>query len=171
MPFVLSDASWSQDFRQHQNAGRKTTWNSAVAVVAGEALTPFQAVAATADGVNLVTSWGSNGVEHINTDVTLALARQPIGTEIGMRAVDRVEEDGIAIGTAEVFDRSGPLGTVMCTVIANARRTVDMAAKKYEDDPRSKVTALVLIPLGGIIDPWHTTPPATPTARATTSSA
>ncbi|MGA8256380.1 MAG: acyl-CoA thioesterase domain-containing protein [Nocardioides sp.] len=137
VPFVQSDSEWSQDFREHQNSGRKTTWNSAVAVVAGEPLTPFQAAAATADGVNLVTNWGSNGVEHINTDVTLALARAPIGTEIGLAAVDRVEQDGIAVGTATVFDRSGPLGTVMCTVIANAQRTVDMGGKKYEDDPRS----------------------------------
>ena len=41
---------------------------------------------------------------------TLALYdnRQAVGLEIGLSATDRVERDGIAVGTVEVFDRAGP---------------------------------------------------------------
>jgi hypothetical protein len=136
VPFVHSgpENGWTQDFSQHQNDARKQSWNSAVPVVAGEPLTPFQAVAATADGASLVTNWGSGGVEHINTDITLALSRAPQGVEIGLAALDRVESDGIAVGTAAVFDRAGALGTVVMTAIANTGRTVDLARAGYEDD-------------------------------------
>ncbi|MBC9732551.1 acyl-CoA thioesterase domain-containing protein [Nocardioides marmotae] len=136
VPFLHSDAGWSQDFREHQNASRKTSWNSAVPVVAGEPATAFQAAAAIADGASLVTNWGTRGVEHINTDITLTLVRRPAGTEIGLQAVDRLEQDGIAVGTASVFDREGPLGTIVLTSLANARRTVDLGKEQWEDDGR-----------------------------------
>lgn len=136
VPFLHSDAGWSQDFRAHQNASRKTSWNSAVPVVAGERATPFQAVAAIADGASLVTNWGTRGVEHINTDITLTLVRRPAGTEIGLHAIDRLEQDGIAVGTATVFDREGALGTIVLASLANARRAVDLGKEQWEDDGR-----------------------------------
>jgi hypothetical protein len=134
VPFFHSSAGWSQDFGQHQNADRKASWNSAIPVVPDEPLTGFQAAAATADGGSMVTNWGSNGVEYINTDIALTLAREPVGVEIGLLATDRVEQDGIAVGTATMFDRRGPLGTVMVAALANTRRTVDFARVAWTDD-------------------------------------
>ncbi|WP_193612657.1 acyl-CoA thioesterase domain-containing protein [Nocardioides lijunqiniae] len=135
VPFFHSeDAGWSQQFGDHQNGSRKRSWNSAIPIVAGESITPFQAAAAVADGASLVTNWGSGGVQHINTDITLTLARRPEGVEIGLAAVDRVESDGIAVGTVAVFDRRGPLGTAVVTALANSHRTVDMGGIEYQDD-------------------------------------
>ncbi|MGA8847113.1 MAG: thioesterase family protein, partial [Nocardioides sp.] len=134
VPFMHSEAGWSQNFAEHQNGSHKQSWNAAVPIVAGERLTPFQSVAAIADGASLVCNWGSGGVEHINTDITLALARAPHGLEIGLSALDRVEADGIAVGTAAVFDRDGQLGTVMVTSIVNAKRAVDFSQTSYDDD-------------------------------------
>lgn len=134
VPFVHSDAGWSQRFGDHQNASRKSSWNSAVPIVRGEKLTPFQAVAATADGASLVTNWGTEGVQHINTDITLALARAPRGVEIGLVALDRVEHDGVAVGTAAVFDREGRIGEVVMTSLVNARRSIDFTRIEYDDD-------------------------------------
>lgn len=135
-PYVRSSADWSQDFLAHQNAARKATWSTAVPVVAGEPVTGFQAAAATADGASMVTNWGTRGIEYINTDITLTLAREPEGVEIGLLATDRVEHDGIAVGTAAVFDRRGPLGSVLVAALANARRTVDLGSVTYTDDGR-----------------------------------
>lgn len=140
VPFFRSSAGWSQDFSQHQNSARKMSWNTAVPVVTGERLTPFQAAAAVADGASLVTNWGSGGVEYINTDITLTLARQPAGLEIGLAAADRVEHDGIAVGTAAVFDRVGPLGTAVVTSLANTRRAVDFEGVAYTDDGERRTT-------------------------------
>lgn len=140
VPFFHSSAGWSQKFSRHQNPARKTSWNTALPIVAGEQITPFQAAAAVADGASLVTNWGSRGVEYINTDITLTLARQPVGLEIGLAAVDRVEDEGIAVGTAAVFDRAGQLGSAVVTSLANARRTVDFESVEYTDDGARRTT-------------------------------
>lgn len=127
LPFFASAKPWSDAFGDHQNDGRHAAWQTPVPVVAGEAMTPFQAAAAIADCTNMVTNWGEAGVEYINTDISMALCRRPVGLEIGLRAIDRVAADGVAVGTAELFDRAGTLGTTTVTALANARRTVDLA--------------------------------------------
>lgn len=136
IPIFGSDDHWSDTFAEHQNDSRHQTWQTGVSVVAGERPTPFQAVASVADAASMVTNWGTNGVEQINTDITLLLARQPVSLEIGLRAVDRVSADGIAVGTAVVFDRAGKLGTVAVSSMANAKRTVDFEEHSFGDDPR-----------------------------------
>jgi hypothetical protein len=134
VPFLFSGGEWSQDFGAHQNAERKQSWNSAPGVVSGEKVTPFQAAAMFADGVSLVTNWGSAGVQYINTDITMTLARRPIGTEIGLSALDRVEVAGIAVNTAVMHDRAGQFGNVMMTAISNAKRGIDFETISYDDD-------------------------------------
>jgi Thioesterase-like superfamily len=135
-PYVRSSVDWSQNFLEHQNADRKTSWSTSVPIVPDQPVTPFQAAASTADGTSMVCNWGSDGVEYINTDITMTLAREPDGIEIGLLATDRIEHDGIAVGSAAIFDRSGPLGTVMVAALANAGRTVDLGSVSYTDDGR-----------------------------------
>jgi hypothetical protein len=127
VPIFASDEPWSDNFGDHQNAGRHATWHIAVPIVLGEPCTPFQAVASIADATSMVTNWGAGGVEYINTDIDLALCRRPTGISIGLRATDHLAHDGIAVGTAEVFDRAGSLGTATVTSLANTRRTVDLS--------------------------------------------
>lgn len=134
--FHSEDVGWATEFTAHQNGSRKKVWHTAVPVVAGERPTPFVAVASIADATSMVTNWGSNGVEFINTDITLALARPPEGLEVGLAAIDRVERDGIAVGTAQVYDRLGPLGISVVSALANARRTVDL--EKHDFGARSQ---------------------------------
>ncbi len=134
VPFFTSEAPWSQSFPDHQNAGRKQTWQTGLPVVDGDAGTPFQSAASIADATSMVVNWGTEGVQFINTDITLALARPPVGREIGLSATDRVERDGIAVGTVEVFDRAGPLGTAMVTALANASRPVNFDNIEFDDD-------------------------------------
>ncbi len=134
VPFFASDSPWSQDFTGHQNAGRKRTWQTGLPVVDGERPTPFQVVAAIADATSMVVNWGTEGVQYINTDIDLALARLPEGLEIGFAAVDRVEVGGLAVGSATVFDRSGTIGVASVTALANAERPVDFEQVRYADD-------------------------------------
>lgn len=132
IPFFCSDAAWSDDFSAHQNAGRHATWQVGLRVIEDEKPTPFQVVASTADSTSMVCNWGSAGVEYINTDIDLAICRLPVSTEIGLRALDHVAADGVAVGTAEVFDRLGSLGTATVTALANTRRTVDFGTYDAE---------------------------------------
>lgn len=134
VPYFTSEAPWSQSFSEHQNAGRKQTWQAGLPVVDGEPGTPFQSVASIADATSMVVNWGTEGVQFINADITLALARPPVGREIGLSATDRVERNGIAVGTVEVYDRAGPLGTAMVTALANAARPVNFDNVEFDED-------------------------------------
>lgn len=78
-------------------------------------------------------------MQYINTDLTLTLARAPYGVEVGLVATDRVEHDGIAVGTVAVLDRQGPLGHITVTALANARRPVDFQRVEYSDDGGRRV--------------------------------
>lgn len=129
VPFFFSDAGWSQDFSVHQNAGRKKMWQTTLPIVLGEPTTPFQGLAGAADSTSMVVNWGSKGVQHINTDITLSISRLPAGREVGLCALAWQADDGIATGTAVVFDRQGPLGTSTVTSLGNAKRSVDFTSE------------------------------------------
>jgi hypothetical protein len=135
--FSSERIGWSTSFAEHQNGDRKMTWQTGMPVIPEEKPSPFVAVASVADAASMVTNWGSNGVEQINTDITLTLARLPVSLEIGLAAVDRVSNEGIAVGTAAVFDREGILGAAVVSSIANAKRTVDFGVHDFSNDPRA----------------------------------
>jgi len=137
VPWFRSKKGWSQTFSEHQNAGRHATWQTALPTVAGERMTPFQAVASIADATSMVTNWGAGGIEYINTDISLALARLPQGLQVGLRALEHVAVDGLAVGTAEVFDRGGTFGTATVTALANTRRTVDLSHEGVDPTTRA----------------------------------
>lgn len=137
VPIFSSDAGWSQDFAQHQNPGRKQTWQSALRIVVGEETTPFQGLCGVADSTSMVVNWGDQGVQFINTDISLSISRLPVSLEIGLSATSWSCHDGIATGTAMIFDRQGPIGTSAVTSLANARRSVDFT----EHDFRTEVTS------------------------------
>jgi hypothetical protein len=63
-------------------------------------------------------------------------ARPPYGVEVGLVATDRVEADGIAVGTVTMLDRGGVLGGVVVTALANEGRPVDFEKVRYTDDGR-----------------------------------
>ena len=132
--FSSEDVGWSQVFADHQNGSRKQTWQSALPIVLGEKASPFQSVAGVADSTNMVLNWGDRGVEFINADINLSLSRLPVSTEIGLSARERFAHDGIAVGTAVVFDREGPIGTSTVTALANARRTVDFTQHDFGEE-------------------------------------
>jgi len=135
VPIFFSDGvGWSQNFAEHQNGGRKQTWQTALAIVAGEETTPFQGLAGAADSTSMVVNWGSGGVQYINTDITLAISRVPVSREIGISALSWSSHDGISTGTARVFDREGPIGTSTVTALSNARRAVDFTQHDFSED-------------------------------------
>lgn len=116
---------WASTPASDNNDNRKVMWVWGVRVAEDEPLTAFQFAASAADVASVVGNWGSAGMQFINADVTLSLARLPQGLEIGLAATDRVESDGISTSTVSVFDRSGTLGTAVVSALANVRATVD----------------------------------------------
>ncbi|TJZ75941.1 thioesterase family protein [Rhodococcus oryzae] len=125
--FKSGDREWTHDFAANQNADRKTSWHSLPPLVDGEPISPFQRAAVLGDTTNHVCHWGSHGAGYINTDMTLTLSRLPIGYELGLRAENTVTSAGVSIGTATLYDRTGPLGTCVVTALSNGRRQIDFA--------------------------------------------
>lgn len=120
------DSGWTTTPEEHRNAQRKTVWFAAGPLIEGEDPTPLEHVAVVADSANLTLSWGTRGVEFINTDVTLSLSRLPAAGEgVGLVATARTEHDGIAVGATTMFDRHGALGTVTISTLANGDQAVD----------------------------------------------
>jgi acyl-coenzyme A thioesterase PaaI-like protein len=119
--YYSEGVGWTGSPQPHQNADRKRTWHFPVPVVLGEQPTPFQQAAMAADFVNMVANWGDNGIEFINTDVTLSLVRLPEASGVGLVAEQREEHDGISVGMAAVVDRQGVVGFASVTGLANGQ--------------------------------------------------
>lgn len=117
---------WTSPDLARTDALRKDVWQYPIDIVEGEPLTGFQMAASVADVANAATNFGSGGLEFVNADVTLTLARLPQGLELGMRALTRTEEDGIAVAGVEVFDRFGRIGAATVSAMTNGTTVVDL---------------------------------------------
>jgi hypothetical protein len=90
-------------------------------LVAGEEMTPFVRAATAADIANPLVNSGTNGLEFINGDITLYLARLPVDEWIGFEASHHISADGIAVGGSIVYDTHGPIGTSTVGALAQRR--------------------------------------------------
>jgi hypothetical protein len=119
-PYVGPTAAPARDFEPWRDASQeKYVWYDFDAtLVDGEATTPFVRAAAVADVANPLTNWGSEGLQFVNSDVTLLLSRLPRGTMLGMAARDRSEANGVSVGSSVMFDRDGPIGLANVAALA-----------------------------------------------------
>lgn len=132
LPYVGSDdAGWTRSPAEHQNDSRKRFYNDGIRVVAAESNSPFTRAAMVAEATSLVTNLGSAGVGYINGDLTVALSRLPTDEWIGIQADSHHAGDGIAVGTATLFDSHGAFGAGMTTAIANPAAQIDFSARDF----------------------------------------
>jgi hypothetical protein len=102
--------------------GQKRIWMSEVReLVGGRALTPFVRVAVSADFTSPFANAGDNGLEFINSDVTVYLHREPVGEWIGYEVINHGATDGVAIGECFLYDEEGPIGSAACAALAQRR--------------------------------------------------
>ena len=94
-------------------------------MVAGEKPSPFVRTVVAAEATSLVTNLGTRGIGYINGDLTVALSRLPVGDYVGVQADSHWCSEGIATGSATLFDDVGPFGTGMVTAIANPAAQID----------------------------------------------
>ncbi len=91
-------------------------------VVADEAPSPLQRVAAAADFGNGVSA----AVPHtshtfINPDLVVTLVREPEGDHVGLEATTRVEPIGVGLAESTVWDARGRVGVASQTLVVDAR--------------------------------------------------
>ncbi len=139
--FVGSDdAGWSVLGAEHQNTSRKRGYYRGVDVVEGSPLSPFVRAAVVAEAAtNMVVNMGTAGIGYINGDLTVSLSRQPVGQFLGVQADSHFAADGIATGSATLFDAAGPVGTAMVTALANPAAQIDFAGTARTQAPGSEL--------------------------------
>ncbi len=131
MPFIGSDAGWTRSPGAHQNDSRKSFFHGAIDAVAGEKNSPFVRSAIVSESTSLVTNLGTEGVGYINGDLTVALSRLPVDDWICIRGDSHYASDGIAVGTATLFDHKGAFGSGMTTAVANPAAQIDFSNKPF----------------------------------------
>lgn len=97
----------------------------AIKVVAEEINSQFVGALVATESTSLVTNLGTRGIGYINGDLTVAMARLPVGDWIGVQADPHWVADGIAVGTATLFDQTGALKTGMVTAVSNPAARID----------------------------------------------
>lgn len=132
LPFVGSDdVGWTRAPAEHQNASRKRFFNDGIRVIASEQNSQFVRAAMVAEATSLVTNLGTAGVGYINGDLTVALSRLPVDDWIGIQADSHHAADGLAVGTATLFDSRGAFGAGLTTAIANPAAQIDFSTREF----------------------------------------
>lgn len=139
--FVGSDtAGWSVLGAEHQNTSRKRACYRGVDVVAGRPLSPFvRAVVVAEAATNMVVNLGTHGIGYINGDLTVSLSRLPGSEFIGVQGDSHLAADGVAVGSATLYDADGPVGTAMVTALANPAAQIDFAGAARTQAPGSEL--------------------------------
>ena len=104
--------------------GPATDWiRLRVPLVAGESTPPLARVAAAADFGNGI-SWTlsrHDGYEFINPDLTIYLHRLPAGEWVCLEAVTWAEPHGVGLAESRLWDRHGPLGRSLQSLLLDRR--------------------------------------------------
>lgn len=89
-----------------------------VALVDGEEPTALQRLAMVVDSANGVgAALDMRKFSFMNTDTVVHLHRLPTGADFGLQARASIGPDGIGVTTAEIFDRTGFIGTSAQTLL------------------------------------------------------
>ena len=83
------------------------------------------------EATSLVTNLGTKGIGYINGDLTVALSRLPLDDWICIQGDSHWASDGIAVGTATLFDHEGAFGSGMTTAVANPAAQIDFTSTPF----------------------------------------
>ena len=100
----------------------KRLWMSEVReCVGGEPMTPFVRVALAADFASPFANSGDKGLNWINSDITLYLARLPATEWVGFEVRNHQSHRGVAMAECWLYDEEGPIGTSSVAALAQRR--------------------------------------------------
>lgn len=78
-----------------------------------------------------MTNLSTEGIGYINGDLTVALTRLPVDDWICIQGDSHWASDGIAVGTATLYDARGAFGTGMTTAVANPAAQIDFSTVPF----------------------------------------
>ena len=102
-----------------------TVWIRArVPLVLGEAPTPLQRVMIAADSGNgVAVVLDPARYTFVNADLSVYLHRMPAGEWVCLEAVSIPEPTGVGLSTSRLWDREGPIGWALQSLVVEARTT------------------------------------------------
>jgi hypothetical protein len=113
-----------------QHDGPRYAWVREIRqLVDDEQLTPFVRAAMAVDVTASLTGFSRAGLGFINADYTLTLCRLPDGPYVGLGGLTHYSADGIAVGSASLFDAHGPIGSSLTTAAANSNFRPSVGAR------------------------------------------
>lgn len=117
----LESVQW--DTHRNNPDGTAVAWlRPEVTLIDGEEPTTLQRLAMVADCANGVgAALDTREFSFMNTDTVVHLHRLPVGADFGLQARASIGPDGIGVTTAELFDRTGFIGTVAQTLLVQRR--------------------------------------------------
>ena len=98
--------------------GATTVWMRTIRLLPNEEPTPFQRICPLADCGNAFSRHADPAqVQFINTDLTIALHRDPVGEWLGSRVSSHWQPSGVGLADALLFDDEGVVGRALQTLL------------------------------------------------------
>ena len=98
--------------------GATTVWMRALPLLPDEETTPFQRISPLADcGNAFARNAEPTQVQFVNSDLVIALHREPVGEWLGSSATAVWQPTGIGLADAQLFDDEGPVGRALQTLL------------------------------------------------------
>ena len=98
--------------------GSTTVWMRTLPLLPDEEPSPFQRISPLADCGNAFSRHAEpDQVQFVNTDLVIALHRDPVGEWMGSRAVAAWQPTGVGLADALLFDDDGPVGRALQTLL------------------------------------------------------
>lgn len=120
-PGYLETVSWRKQATP-PGAAAEVWLSPLVGLVDDEPTTSIQRLAMVVDSANGVgAALDPNAFVFMNTDTTVHLHRMPSGDDFALRARASIGPDGVGVTTAEIFDRTGFVGTSAQTLLVLRR--------------------------------------------------
>ena len=93
-------------------------WTRTIPLLPDEEPSPFQRISPLADCGNAFGRHAEpDQVQFVNTDLVIAVHRDPVGEWIGSRAVSAWQPTGVGLADALLFDDGGPVGRALQTLL------------------------------------------------------
>lgn len=100
------------------HAGATTVFMSTIDIVPDEEASAFQRIAPLADCGNAFSRHtDADVVQFVNTDLVIALHRDPAGEWFGSRVASQWQPTGVGLADALLFDDDGPVGRSLQTLL------------------------------------------------------
>lgn len=103
---------------ESNGVGATTVWMRTVPLLPDEEPSPFQRISPLADCGNAFSRHADpDQVQFVNTDLVIALHRDPVGEWMGSRATSAWQPTGVGLADALLFDDDGPVGRALQTML------------------------------------------------------